>query len=197
MDTVAVPLAAVAMAALVVGGATERSDGNHWIVLLVTGVVSVARVVANKGLVLVVVSSGSGLLFSVSVVDSFSEVLVETTGTRVGFETVLESLITGRLVGVVNVEEEIKSTGRETFVGSGPSVDKVGILDKMLDKISVGAVLLIGRGNMEAISVGKIDCKVEVIPDTIGRVTMSISKKKGKINITRNSPYHLRRPQHQ
>lgn len=69
----------------------------------------------------------------------------------------------------------------------------------MLDKVSIGAVLLIGPvGNMETILVGKIDCKVEVIPDMVGRVTMSISKKKQeKINITRNSPYHLRHPQHQ
>lgn len=164
--------------------------------------VSVVRVVAGKALVLVVVSSGSGLLFSVSVVDSFTGVVDEITGTRVGVEIVLDPLVIGRLVGVVNVEEEIKSTGRDAFVwiGSGPSVVKVRILDKMLDKISVGAVLLTGRpvGNMETISVGKIGFKVEVIPDTIGRVTMSISKKKqGKINITRNSPYHLRRPQHQ
>lgn len=116
MDVVAVPLAAVAMVALVVGGATERSDGNHWIVLLVTGVVSVERVVADKTLVLVEVSSGSGLLFSVSVVDSFFEVVDEITGTSVGIEIVLESLLIGRLVGVVNVEEEIKSTGRDPFV---------------------------------------------------------------------------------
>lgn len=177
-----------------------------------TGVVSVVRVVAAKALVLVDgVSSGSALLFSVSVADCFFEVevvdrieVINWVGVRVGIEIVLEPVLTGRPtkveltsettpVGIVNdeVKEEINegSTGRDPFVwtGSGVSVAKVGIFDNMLEKIGrilVGAVLLIGRsvGSMERIlvNVGKIDCKVEGIADTIGTLPTSISKKNQK-----------------
>lgn len=55
------------------------------------------------------------------------------------------------------------------------------MLDKMGIILSVETVLLIGRpvGNIKIlVNVGKIDCKVEVTPDRIGTVPMSISKKK-------------------
>lgn len=155
------------------------------------------RVVAGKALALVEVSSGRALLFSVSVADSFFEVGAgtEVVGTRAGIEIVLESLLVGRPVGAVNDDTKEEINDPFVWTGSGVSVAKVGRFDKMLDKIgtiSVGAVLLIGR------PVGKINCKLEVIPDMIGAVTMSISKKKqGKINITKNSPYHLRCPEFQ
>lgn len=159
--------------------------------------VSVVRVVAGKALALVEVSSGRALLFSVSVADSFFEVEAgtEVVGTRAGIEIVLESLLVGRLVGAVNDDTKEEINDPFVWTGSGVSVAKVGRFDKMLDKIgtiSVGVVLLIGR------PVGKTNCKLEVIPDTIGTVTISISEKKqGKINITKNSPYHLPRPKFQ
>lgn len=101
-----------------------------------TGVVSVVRVVAAKALVLVDgVTSGSALLFSVSVAGSFFEVevadgieVINWVGTRVGIEIVLEPVLMGRptkveltsgttAVGMVNDEvKEERSTGRDPFV---------------------------------------------------------------------------------
>lgn len=186
-DVVEPPVIAVAATVVVVGGgAIERSVGNHWVDLLVAGVVSVERVVAAKAFVFVDKVSSGALLFSVPV-DSCLEVEVADgrevrVGIRAGFEIVLESVLIGRLatvefpseiipVGMVGneVKEEIKEgpTGRDPFVwtGSGASVAKVGIFDNILDKM--------GR----SVNVGSIDCKVEGIPDMIGTLSTLISKK--------------------
>lgn len=166
-----------------------------------------------------------------------SEVPFPGVGSRVGMEIgseiVLEPVVIGELVmveltseiipvgrtmpDVEETKEEIKEVGfrgRVPFVstGSGVSVVRVAMLDKMLLRIgtlviSVGTVLLTGiarvpvgtrvenvREEMISVNDGNNDCKVEETPEApmIGVVSIQISKRIETIGAARFVWYHLR-----